>query len=207
MKATNVLRHSGFTLVELMVAATASLVVISVTISSIITLQQMNQRLEDRLTQEAELQRSLHFIATDIQEGKSIQEGAPKISGYSDLFHVVRPNGTTIGYYITAKGKRPWSGPRIIYRRDSQGRREDPSDLGEDPSEPGKERSYALIDQISDQSPKDCTGKDTDIQKSSFGFTVRIHNKTKATVCMRGHLQDSADGIESSIQAVTRAGP
>jgi type II secretory pathway component PulJ len=201
-----VLRHSGFTLVELMVAATASLIVIGVTISSVITLQQMNQGLEDRLTQETELQRSLHLIATDIQEGKSIQKDAPEISGYSDLFHVVRPDGTTIGYYITAKGKRPWSGPRIIYRRDSQGRREDSSDLGDNPSEPGKQRSYALIDQISEQPPQNCTGKNTDIQKSSFGFTVRIHNQTKATVCIRGHLQDSADGIESSIQAVTRAG-
>jgi type II secretory pathway pseudopilin PulG len=210
MKIITVLRHRGFTLVELMVAATASLIVIGVTISSVITLQQMNQRLEDRLTQEAELQRSLHFIATDIQEGKSIQKGAPKISGYSDLFHVVRPDGTTIGYYITAKGKRPWSGPRIIYRRDSQGRRENSSDKGDDPTESGKERSYALIDQISDQPPQHCTGKDTDIQNSSFGFTVRIINnktQTKATVCMRGHLQDSAKGIEASIQAVTRAGP
>jgi type II secretory pathway pseudopilin PulG len=207
MKIINVLRHSGFTLVELMVAATASLIVIGVTISGVVTLQQMNQRLEDRLTQEAELQRSLHFIAADIQEGKSIQKDAPKIAGYSALFHIVRPDGTTIGYYITAKGKRPWSGPRIIYRRDSQGRREDSSDLGDDPNELGKERSYALIDQISDQHPQHCIGKDTDIQNSSFGFSVRIKNQTKATVCIRGHLQDSDDGIESSIQAVTRAGP
>jgi prepilin-type N-terminal cleavage/methylation domain-containing protein len=208
MKITPVSRHSGFTLVELMVAAAASLIVIGVTISSLVTLQQMNQRLEDRLTQEAEIQRSLNFIAADIQEGKSIQKGAPTVSGYSALFHVVRPDGTTIGYYITARGKRPWSGPKIIYRRDSQGRREESSDLGEDPSSSGKERSYALIDQIADQSPQHCTGKSTDVQvNSSSGFSMRIDNQTKATVCLRGHLLDSPDGIEASIQAVTRTGP
>jgi type II secretory pathway pseudopilin PulG len=192
MKTTNALRHSGFTLVELMVAATASLIVIGVTVSSVITLQQMNQRLEDRLTQEAELQRSLHFIAGDIQEGKSIQAGAPALPGYRALFQIVRPDGSTIGYYTASRGNRPWSGPQIIYRKDSLER-----------------RPFALIDQISAQPPQHCTGKDTDTQvDSTVGFSLSIAGKTKATVCIRGHLLDSpeAEGIESSIQAVVRAG-
>jgi type II secretory pathway component PulJ len=195
MKMIPVLRHSGFTLVELMVAATASLVVIGVTISSVVTLQQMNQRLEDRLTQEAEIQRSLHFIAADIQEGKSIQAGAPELDDYRALFQIVRPDGSTIGYYTTSRGNHPWSGPKIIYRRDSN-----------------EDNSYALIDQISTQPPQQCTVKNKDKDKetlvsSQVGFSLVIKNQTKATVCIRGHLLDSPKGIESSIQAVTRAGP
>jgi type II secretory pathway pseudopilin PulG len=192
MKITPVSRHSGFTLVELMVAAVASLVVIGVTISSLMTLQQMNQRLEDRLTQEAELQRSLHFIAADIQEGKSIQAGAPELSSYRELFQIVRPDGSTIGYYTTPRGDRPWSGPQIIYRKDSH-----------------EDISYALIDQISTQPPKQCIVKDEDketLVASKIGFSLVIHSETKATVCLRGHLLNSPNGIEASIQAVTRAG-
>jgi type II secretory pathway component PulJ len=193
MKTTNVLRPNGFTLVELMVAATASLVVIGVTISSVITLQQMNQRLEDRLTQETELQRSLHFIAADIQEGKSIQAGAPHNSGYRPLFQIVRPDNSTIGYYTASKGKRVWSGPRIIYRRDWN-----------------EDVTYALIDQISAQTPQNCIVKDEakeTLVSSTVGFNLVIHNQTKATVCIRGYLLDSPQGIEKSIQAVTRAAP
>jgi type II secretory pathway pseudopilin PulG len=199
MKRTNVLRPKGFTLVELMVAATASLIVIGVTISSVITLQQMNQRLEDRLTQETELQRSLHFIATDIQQGKLIKEGAPELPGYRALFQIMRPDlkGSTIGYYTTSRGKHPWSGPQIIYRKDS---------LEKSP--------YALIDQISAQPPQpkppreNCVAKDKDKEKqidSTVGIRLVISNQTKATLCIRGHLLDSPEGIEESIQAVTRA--
>jgi type II secretory pathway component PulJ len=191
MKMIPVLRHSGFTLVELMVAATASLVVIGVTISSVVTLQQMNQRLEDRLTQEAELQRSLHFIAADIQEGKSIQVGAPELPNYDALFKVVRPDNSTIGYYTAPRKKHPWSGPQIIFRKDSL-----------------EDKPFALIDQISAQPPQNCTAKDKEtLVSSKVGFDLVINNQTKATVCIRGHLLDSPEGIESSIQAVTRAGP
>jgi type II secretory pathway pseudopilin PulG len=203
MRIIPVSRNSGFTLVELMVAATASLVVIGITISGIVTLQQMNQRLEDRLTQEAELQRSLHFIAADIQQGRLIKEGAPELPGYRALFQIIRPDlkSSTIGYYTTSRGKRPWSGPQIIYRKDSL-----------------EDRPYALIDQISAQPPQpkspreDCVarGKDKDKKKqidSTVGIRLVIYNQTKATVCIRGHLLDSPEGIESSIQSVTRTGP
>jgi hypothetical protein len=184
-----------------MVAATASLVVIGVTISSVVTLQQMNQRLEDRLTQEAELQRSLNFIAADIQQGRLIKEGAPELPGYRALFQIMRPDlkGSTIGYYTTSRGKRPWSGPQIIYRKDSL-----------------EDRPYALIDQISAQPPQlkppreDCVARDKDKEKqidSTVGIRLVVINQTKVTLCIRGHLLDSPEGIEESIQAVTRAGP
>jgi prepilin-type N-terminal cleavage/methylation domain-containing protein len=194
MKRTNVLRPKGFTLIELMVAATASLIVIGVTISSLITLQQMDQRLQDRLTQEAELQRSLHFIAADIQEGTSIQVGAPEIKDYDALFQIVKPDDSTIGYYTApkkGKKKHPWSGPNIIFRKDSL-----------------EDKAFALIDQISDQPPQNCTAQDKEtFVTSKVGFSLVIHNQTKATVCIRGHLLDSPEGIEATIQAVTRTGP
>ncbi len=194
MKQTNVSHPDGFTLVELIVAATASLIVIGITISSIVTLQQMDQRLGDRLTQEAELQRSLHFIAADIQEGKSIQAGAPELSDYDALFKIVRPDNSTIGYYTAPKkGKRKlvWSGPNIIFRKDSL-----------------EHKPFALIDQISAQPPQNCTDKDKGtLVSSQVGFSLVIDKQTKAKVCIRGHLLDASEGIESSIQAVARAGP
>jgi type II secretory pathway pseudopilin PulG len=186
---TSTSAQGGFTLTELMVAAVASLIVIGVTLSSLITFQEMNQKLEDRLTQEAEIQRALHFIATDIQEGKSVQAGAPERSGYRPLFKIVRPDGSIIGYYTRSRGDRDWSGPQIIYRK-----------------APDDDNAYALIDQISAQLPQNCTGIGTLIS-STVGFSLVIDSESKATVCIRGHLLNSSEGIEESIQAVTRAGP
>lgn len=189
MKTTPASRPRGFTLVELLVAGAASLAIISVTLGSVLTFQQMSQRLDDRLTQEVELQRSLHFIAADIQEGKRIKQGAPNLSGYRGLFQVVRPDGSTIGYYITARGDRPWSGPQIVYRRDSR-----------------EGQAYALVDQISAQPVQNCLGSGT-LVTSPVGFSVVIDKQTKATVCIRGHLLESAEGIEASIKAATRVAP
>lgn len=185
---TSTSAQNGFTLTELMVAAVASLLVIGVTLSSLITFQGMNQKLEDRLTQEAELQRALHFIATDIQEGKFVQAGAPDHSDYRPLFKIVRPDSSIIGYYTRSRGDRDWSGPQIIYRKD-----------------PDYVNAYALIDQISVQPPQNCKG--IGLVSSTVGFSLVIHSQTNATVCIRGHLKDSADGLEASIQAVTRTGP
>jgi type II secretory pathway pseudopilin PulG len=193
MKITHALRHSGFTLVELMVAATASLIVIGVTISSIVTLQQMNQALEDRLAQEADIQRSLHFMASDVQEGKSIEAGATERTNYLALFRIIRPDKSTVEYYTAAKGDRhPWAGPQIIFRRDSL-----------------EKRMFALVDQISVQPPQNCFVKDKTkeiLVSNGVGFSVVITSKSKATICMRGHLLNSPEGMEESIQAVTRAG-
>jgi prepilin-type N-terminal cleavage/methylation domain-containing protein len=201
MKMTNVSPHNGFTLVELMVAAAASVILIGITLSSLISFQQMSQGMDDRLKQEAEIQRALHFIAADIQEGKSIQAGAPERSGYSEVFQIVRPDGSTIGYYTIPRGSRVWSGPQIVYRVDDSDKKLE----GDDPSEP---KAYALIDQISAQSPQKCTGTGTQVpssvEPSSVGFSLFIDKNSKATVCIRGYLKDNPDGIEGSIQAATR---
>jgi prepilin-type N-terminal cleavage/methylation domain-containing protein len=189
MKMTNVSPHNGFTLVELMVAAAASLILIGIIISSLVSFQQMSQGLDDKLKQEAEVQRALQFIAADIQEGNFIREGTPTSSGQPILFEVVRPDksSSTIRYFIRApRTDDDWSGPRIIYRRDSL-----------------EKKSYALIDQIADKSPQKCTGAGTAF-RSSVGFSLFIDNNSKATVCIRGYLKDNPDGIEGSIQAATR---
>lgn len=180
-----------------MVTAAASLILIGITISSLISFQQMSQGLDDKLKQEAEIERALHFIAADIQEGKLIKPGAPAGSSRRDLFHVIRPDNSTIEYYTITRGSRPWSGPAIIYRNDSTR-----TEINED--EPSASNSYALIDQISKSNPTKCIATGT---KYSRGFSISIDGQSRATVCIRGNLRDSPDGIEGLIQATTRVQP
>jgi prepilin-type N-terminal cleavage/methylation domain-containing protein len=176
--------YSGFTLVELMVAAAASLILTSIAFASLLTFQQMSQRQDEKATQKAELQRALRFIASDIQEGKSVERTAPARTGYQALFQVRRPDGSIIGYYSKPRGTGDdWSGPQIIFRKDS-------SEL----------RAVALIDQIASQSSTDCPGT----AFTNVGVSLAIE-ASKATVCLVGYLSTSDQVLVESIQATPRA--
>jgi prepilin-type N-terminal cleavage/methylation domain-containing protein len=187
---------SGFTLTELLVAAAASLILSGVALMGLVTFQQMSQQVDERLVQEAELQRALRLIATDIQEGKRIQAGAPPRSGYSELFQSIRPDGSAISYYTKKRGDLIWAGPQILYRWDP---RKD-------------ENAYALIDQIADVDgvnikPSDvCTGVGT-LVSNKTGVVVWIDGQSTAKVCLLGHLAKSKTGAKASIIASTRVAP
>jgi type II secretory pathway component PulJ len=189
---------AGFTLTELMVAAAASIILCGVTLGGLVMLQQMSQQMDERLEQEAELQRALRFIASDIREGKSIKAGAPEIKGYNALFQITLPDAskTIIGYYSKKRGKGDdWAGPQIVYRRDFR-----------------EEVTYALVDQIAPveeigTSPSDfCAGTGT-LVSGKAGFAVRIDGQSTAKICLLGHLSKSKTGIKASIVASTRVAP
>jgi prepilin-type N-terminal cleavage/methylation domain-containing protein len=178
--------NSGFTLVELLVTAAASLIVTSIAFASLLTFQQMSQKQNEKAKQKAELQRALRFIASDIQEGKSVERTAPARSGYQSLFQVKRPDNSIIGYYSKTRPTGPrddWSGPRIIFRKD-----------------PDQLRAAALIDQIASQSSTDCPGT----AFTNVGVSLAIE-ASKATICLVGYLSTSDQVLVESIQATPRA--
>ncbi|WP_404787620.1 type II secretion system protein J [Altericista sp. CCNU0014] len=188
---------AGFTLTELMVAAAASIILCGVTLGGLIVLQQMSQQMDERLVQEAELQRALRFIAGDIKEGKRIEAGAPALSGYNGLFQIILPDEDEpkIGYYSRARGTRVWAGPQIIYRKDSR-----------------ETRPYALIDQIATVSeigvsPSEFCPGSGPLASGDAGFMVRLDSPSTARVCLLGHLSKSKTGIKASIVASTRVAP
>lgn len=187
--------NAGFTLTELLVAAAASFILSGVALGGLVTFQQMSQQTDERLVQQAELQRALHLMSTDIQEGQRIQSGAPPLSGYTALFQSIRSDGSTISYYSTDRGTRVWAGPQILYRWDSR-----------------EGRSYALIDQLAIMDgvtvkPSDvCTGSGT-LVSGPAGVVVWIEDQSTAKICLMGHLAKSKEGIKASVVATTRVAP
>ncbi len=190
---------AGFTLVELLVAAAASLILSGVALMGLVTFQQMSQQVDERLVQEAELQRALRFMASDIQEGKIIKAGAPELDGYKELFQIIRPDESIVGYYSAKKqGEIKWAGPQIIYRRDFH-----------------EARSYALIDQIANieeigANPSQlCSklGTSEPVVGEKAGVVVWIEGQSTAKVCLLGHLAKSKAGVKASIIASTRVAP
>jgi prepilin-type N-terminal cleavage/methylation domain-containing protein len=187
--------NAGFTLTELLVAAAASLILSGVALMGLVTFQQMSQQTDERLVQQAELQRALHLMSTDIQEGQRIQPGAPPLAGYTALFQSIRSDGSTISYYSAVRGTRVWAGPHILYRWDSRER-----------------RSYALIDQLAivdgvTVKPSDvCTGSGT-LVSGPAGVVVWIKDLSTAKICLMGYLAKSKEGIKASVVATTRVAP
>jgi prepilin-type N-terminal cleavage/methylation domain-containing protein len=186
---------NGFTLTELMVSAAVSLILCGAAFTGLISFQQMSQQTDERLVQEAELRRALHLMATDIQEGKRIEAGAPPWSGRTALFKSIRSDGSTISYYSAERGSKVWAGPQILYRWDSL-----------------KGRGYALIDQLANVDgvtvkPSDvCTGPGT-LVSGPAGVVVWIEDQTKVKVCLMGHLAQSKEGLKASVVASTRVAP
>lgn len=186
---------SGFTLVELIVAAAASLVLSGIAISGLVTFQNMNQQLEAKLDQDTELNRALRYIANDIKSGKSVVPDSTVVGGRRGLFRINRSDNSTITYYMVRKTSlTPWSGPRFIYRRDSK-----------------EARGYTLVDQIADLPPSACPpppsplgADDAEITLEDLGFTIRINKTSKVLLCFRGDVPGSNRDIEANIQAITR---
>ena len=187
--------NAGFTLTELLVAAAASLILSGVALMGLVTFQQMSQQTDERLVQQAELQRALHLMATDIQEGKRIESGATPVSGYSPIFKSIRSDGSTISYYSADRGSKVWAGPKILYRWDSR-----------------EGRSYALVDQLAivdgvTVKPSDvCTGTG-DLVSDAAGVVLWIEDQSTAKICLMGHLAKSKEGIKASVVASTRVAP
>jgi prepilin-type N-terminal cleavage/methylation domain-containing protein len=191
------LAKAGFTLTELLVAAAVSLILCGAAVTGLVMFQQMSQQMDERLVREAELQRALHLMATDIQEGQRIEAGAgTPLSGYSALFKSVRSDGSTISYYSTDRGTRVWGGPQILYRWDSRER-----------------RSYALIDRLADgvtvKSSDVCTAPDgfNPLVSGPAGVVVWVDGQSTAKICLLGYLAKSNKGIQASTMASTRVAP
>jgi prepilin-type N-terminal cleavage/methylation domain-containing protein len=194
------LAKAGFTLTELLVAAAVSLILCGAVVTGLVTFQQMSQQMDERLVREAELQRALHLMATDIQEGQRIEAGAgTPLPGYTALFKSVRSDGSTISYYSTDRGTRVWGGPQILYRWDY----------------PQDKRPYALIDRLAivdgvTVKPSDvCTAPDgfNPLVGGPAGVVVWVDGQSTAKICLLGHLAKSNQGIKASAMSSTRVAP
>jgi len=135
---------AGFTLIELMVAASISTVVIAVGGYGLVSIMGANKRAEDQNLRRVELNRALDFMADEVKMAQSIAID-PNVNvstiapDFPSTCHVTNdeidcplilqipgvdetPNANNIKnqrvvYYVQSPPKNsPWLGPRVIYR-------------------------------------------------------------------------------------------
>jgi hypothetical protein len=131
----------GFTLSELLITAFLSSIVLGVSGLGIVSVLGASKSSSSQSARRMEMDRSLEFIATEIQQAIKINEDttapfAPKTlnpdidpASMQVVFRLTIPGlNEPITYYIAAPRQlnRPWVGPKIVYRwgplLDNQGR-------------------------------------------------------------------------------------
>lgn len=123
--------NKGFTLSELLVTAFLSSIVLGVSGWGVVSLLGASKASSSQSARRMEMDRSLEFIATEIQQAIKINEDTatpfaprslnPNIDPASlqVVFRLTLPDLTEpITYYIAAPRQlnRPWVGPRVVYR-------------------------------------------------------------------------------------------
>lgn len=203
MRRKNIQNRSGFTLVELLIAAAMALAITGIAIGSLITFQGMSNFADLRMAQKAQLKRAVNYIASDIQEGQKVElTGTPNEPGFQAIFHIKESDGSMLAYYSKATaGGDDWQAPQAIYRRQL------PAPGKTEPKDP---EPYALIDAIADETPKSCPsfGEDSIASTPDVGIKIFIpkppKKASKILVCLRGVVRNS-DALEDSVFVTQRA--
>jgi prepilin-type N-terminal cleavage/methylation domain-containing protein len=125
-------KFTGFTLVELLVAVAISGTVMSVAGLGLVSILQANKKAEDQTERRMELNRALDYIADDIREARTVQNGAgytisspsPDCAVATPVMDLTVPNTTKkIVYYINDisgcdEDDTVWLEPGVIKRVD-----------------------------------------------------------------------------------------
>jgi type II secretory pathway pseudopilin PulG len=212
-------KRSGFTLIELLIAAAMGVVIVGISIGGLITVQNISKKTDRKLEQQAELQRALNYIASDIQEGSELKLTStsplpppPSPLNLIPIFNIPRSNGSIAEYYYISSNHLVWQNPVVIFRWLR------PSPLDPDPSNPstGDLTAFPLIDAIAETSPQAPSCQVTPGLVSStpdVGLKIIIPvpttpatRITKAKICLRGTLATNvASGIDVSLDASIRS--
>ncbi len=125
---------SGFTLIELVVAAALSTIVLVATGSGLVFMNQNNKIAKSESERRAELNRALDFMADEIRQAQPTNSVTAIATDASSNLSTAAPNFTPTGktpvlrlqlpgasepviYYLAAKPTgSPWFGPNIVYR-------------------------------------------------------------------------------------------
>lgn len=121
------LSQKGFTLPELLVAATISLGVVSLGGFGLISILSSSQVANAQNERRIELNRSLEFIAAEVREADTIEQDASAAPLPSDftlpaggenvlMLYPESSSSTPIIYYVSSPTGNTWQGPKVVYR-------------------------------------------------------------------------------------------
>jgi type II secretory pathway pseudopilin PulG len=120
-------RLTGFTLVELLIAAALTALIAATTILSLVNILQINQQAESETLRRQDLNRSLEFISDEVRRATQIDpdattgvtDAAPDFTlpvGAEAILSLRIPGIEKPVIYYVQNSVSPWLAPRLIYR-------------------------------------------------------------------------------------------
>lgn len=205
---------AGYTLIELLIGASISVVVIGAAGMGLMNLMRGNLAATNQAERREEVNRALEFISDEVRKAEGI-EAAPSSSlpsGFTSTGKEVvlaldvpdlgqrDPNDRVI-YYVRPKENNKWLGPNVIYRYGP------PLDTTTGRYTGGAWVEQPLIDRVNDQTfTPTCTGSETTIAAQGFAACVNTASQKIAKVYVNGKFSDSSsDEYKADIQVFARA--
>jgi type II secretory pathway pseudopilin PulG len=204
MQTKRIRNNFGFTLTELLISSAIAILLVGIALGSLIVFQDMSNRNDRKMVQQANLKRALAYIASDVREGKDIKlTETPDEPGFQPIFNFQKPDRSVIAYYSKpTSGGNDWHAPRTIYRRQLP-----PPGL----TEPKDDEPLALLDAIAEGDPLNCPafGEEAIASNPNVGLKVFVpkppNSASKVLICLRVIQPHSSDGLETSAFITPRA--
>jgi prepilin-type N-terminal cleavage/methylation domain-containing protein len=220
-------RNKGFTLTELLVGATISVVVIGAAGYALMESQKSSRAATTQVDARTEANRALTFITDEIKEAKTIADTSDQIEEYiypkdatksllPDEFNPpdknVRvilalevPHPTRVGalvevIYYVRDAESPWIGPKVVYRwgPNFDAKGGYSASTIDDPT---LWQHEALIDQIPDGATintASCLSTDIEVIASDAGFGVCIDETKRSATILLSRIKDQKDWSSSN---------
>ena len=213
-------KKQGFTLIEVLLAAAFSFVVISAAGWGLVNLLQANVDSENKSLSQENLNRALDFIADEVRTAISINKlSAPTSSNFGSgaivsgteqiiLILEIPELGTEPVVYRIAEpsNSKPWLKPRAIYR---WGPNFKADGSYSDPTDTSNWKNYVLIDLIEEQAttPNCETNWTQSPTTTPRGFYACIDpNEKIADIHILGRVASASQPYEISVRTFARSG-
>ena len=214
MKMKNLLKSlktpqssAGYTLTELLIAASATLVVVGAASFGLFSILQGNTATKTQVEIRKGFHRGLDFISDEVRRAKTIDSDASGILGFDPKDKTVVmvlniPGDKNAIYYLKSNAGTDWLGPQVLYRWGPP--------FKEDGSYgTGKNTSEALIDQVDGtaSNPSCQTGWSASPSSGATGFYACIDPDEKmAQLYLNAKFKpDDSDPYQATTNVFARA--
>jgi prepilin-type N-terminal cleavage/methylation domain-containing protein len=176
------LKQRGFTLIEVLVTAASASLIIGASIYGLTRADQVSKVADEKLVIEDRFQQAMQYMASDLQEARSITLDAsliPPEVNFVPVYMIETPRGRTAFYHRVPQPDEIWFGPQVVWFKQYLNG-EPPTDIN------------PLVDQVASVDPPNCPTTGWSSFKSAPEIGVKLYlsdvptQATKALICVSG---------------------
>jgi type II secretory pathway pseudopilin PulG len=114
----NSFKQFGFTLIEVLVTGASASVILGASIYGLTRADQLSKLADEKMVIEANFQKAMEYIASDLLETRTITLDAsliPPEVNFVPVYMIETPRGRTAFYHRVPQPDEPWFGPQVVW--------------------------------------------------------------------------------------------